>query len=170
MKTESMKNYTESQVAIIATAAEAIQAAALESITAIVTAKASLTIVIRQQVTALEKAGISQKDIAVIVRENVAGAASASHISRTLTSCGVRMRGKRTDAGFLRMADAALDASKEAKPAADKDGGDDQDGDGDDQDGDEGNGGGHTAETLAALLGSLDPELVSRALEIAGLA
>ena len=169
-----MKNYTESQVATIAAAATAIQAAALESITAIVTAKAALTIVIRQQVTALEKAGILQKDIAVIVRCNVANAASPSHISRTLTSCGVRLRSKtRSDAGFLRMADAALDASKEEElteadeaeapaaeaPAAEAEADDDQDGEG----------GGHTAETLAALLRSINPDIVADALELAGL-
>lgn len=149
-----MKNYTESQVAIIAQASEAIKAAALESITMVVVAKASLTIVIRDQVKRLEKGGIHPQDIALIVRENVAGAASASHISRTLTKEGIRLRGERTDAGFLRMADGALAIAMETKPAATKGGG----------------GGGHTAETLAALLGSLDPELVSRALEIAGLA
>jgi len=32
-----------------------------------------------------------------------------------------------------------------------------------------GEGGGHTAQTLAALLSSLEPRLVARALEIAGL-
>jgi hypothetical protein len=163
---------TEEQIAIVESATIAIQAAALESITAIVTAKASLTIVIRDQVKLLEKAGISQKEIAAIVRNAIGNAASPSHISRTLTACGVRLRGKRTDAGFLRMADAALEAAKESKPAADKDG-DDKDGDdkdGDDKDGDEGNGGGHTAETLAALLASIDPAIVADALELAGLA
>ena len=158
---------TEEQIAIVESATIAIQAAALESITAIVTAKASLTIVIRDQVKLLEKAGISQKEIAAIVRNAIGNAASPSHISRTLTACGVRLRGKRTDAGFLRMADAALDEAKESKPANDKDG---DDKDGDDKDGDEGNGGGHTAETLAALLASIDPAIVADALELAGLA
>ena len=171
-----MKNYTESQTAIITAAAAAIKAAALEAVTAIVTAKAKLTIVIRDQVKLLEKAGIAQKDIATTVRENVAGAASQSHISRTLTSCGIRLRGVRSDAGFLRMADAALTAAMEAKPAADDDSGDDSGDDSDDDSDDNGDdngddkGGGHTAETLAALLASIDPAIVSRALTIAGLA
>jgi hypothetical protein len=156
---------TEEQIAIVESATVAIHAAALESITAIVTAKASLTIVIREQVKLLEKAGISQKEIAAIVKAAIGNAASPSHISRTLTACGVRLRGKRTDAGFLRMADAALDEAKEAKPAA---AGDEDEDEAEAEDGEET--GGHTAETLAALLGSLDPELVSRALEIAGLA
>ena len=155
-----MKASTES---IIASATAAISAAALESITAIVTAKAKLTIVIREQVKLLEKAGVPEKEIAVIVRDAVNGAASASHISRTLTSCGIRLRGQRNDAGFLRMADGALEASMEVKPVTEPT---DKDKDGD---GDESKGGGHTAETLAALLASLDPALVEQALEIAGL-
>jgi len=161
---------TEAQTTVIESATAAITAAALESITAIVTAKAALTIVIRDQVKILEKAGISQKEIATIVRDAVGSAASPSHISRTLTACGVRLRGKRTDAGFLRLADGALTAAMEAKPAADK-GGDDDDGDDDDGEGEgEGEGeGGHTAETLAALLQSIDPAIVADALELAGL-
>lgn len=160
---------TESQITIIAQASEAIASAALAAVESIVTAKAKLTIVIRDQVKLLEKAGISQKEIAAIVKAAVSDAASASHISRTLTSCGIRLRGVRTDAGFLRDADAALTLCLEVKPAAIK-GGDEGEGEGDDDGEGEGEGGGHTAETLAALLGSLDPDLVSRALEIAGLA
>ena len=156
--------------AIIASASAAIAAAALESITAIVMAKAKLTLVIREQVALLEKAGVPQKEIAVIVRDAVNGAGSRAHISKVLVSCGIRLRGKRSDAGFLRMADDALVAAMEAKPTVeptdkDKDKDKDKDGDGDNE-----AGGGHTAETLAALLASLDPELVSQALEIAGLA
>jgi len=151
--------------ALIESATAAIAAAALESITAIVQAKASLTIVIREQVKLLEKAGVPQKEIATIVKGAIGNAASPSHISRTLTACGIRLRGKRTDAGFLRMADGALSAAMEAKPAAI-----DDEGEGDEGEGDEGEGSGHTAETLAALLASLDPELVAAALEIAGLA
>lgn len=162
---------TDSQITIIAQASEAIASAALESITAIITAKASLTIVIREQVKLLEKAGISQKEIAAIVKAAIGDAASPSHISRTLTACGVRLRGKRTDAGFLRMADAALDAAAESKPAAADS---EEDGEGDDSGDDSGDeseaaGSGHTAETLAALLASLDPAMVEQALEIAGL-
>jgi hypothetical protein len=157
--------------AIIASASAIIAAAALEAVTAIMTAKAKLTVTIREQVTLLEKAGVPQKEIATIVREAVNGAASAAHISKVLVSCGIRLRGKRSDAGFLRMADGALVASMEAKPAAvASDDGDDGDSDDSDSDSDSEAGGGHTAETLAALLASLDPDLVAAALEIAGLA
>ena len=161
-ETNIMKASTES---IIATATAAISAAALESITAIVTAKAKLTITIREQVALLEKAGVPQKEIASLVRDAVNGAASPAHISKVLVSCGVRLRGKRSDAGFLRMADGALTASMEAKPTVATSEDDDSDSDSDSE-----AGGGHTAETLAALLASLDPALVAAALEIAGLA
>ena len=158
---------TESQITIIATATAAITEAALEAVTTIITAKAKLTIVIREQVKLLEKAGVPQKEIASLVREAVNGAASAAHVSKTLVSCGIRLRGKRSDAGFLRMADGALVASMEAKPAAVAN--DDSDSDSD-SGSDDSEAGGHTAETLAALLASLDPELVAQALELAGLA
>jgi hypothetical protein len=156
----------------IATATAAIAAAALAAVETIVTAKAGLAIVIREQTALLQKAGVSDKEIARIVREAVAGAASPSHISRLLTGAGIRLRGKRSDAGALRLADGALALCLEPKP--DKPGeGNEGDGDGDEGEGegegDEG-GGGHTAETLASLLASLDPDLVHRALEIAGLA
>lgn len=158
---------TESQITIIAQASEAIASAALEAITTIITTKAKLTLVIREQVTLLEKAGVPQKEIAVIVRDAVNGAASAAHISKVLVACGIRLRGKRSDAGFLRMADGALVASMEAKPVvATSDDSEDSEDDSDDSEA----GGGHTAETLAALLASLDPELVAQALELAGLA
>ena len=163
-----MKAYTESQQVTIAQASEAIASAALESITAIITAKASLTIVIREQVKLLEKAGISQKEIAAIVKAAIGEAASPSHISRTLTACGVRLRGKRTDAGFLRMADAALDAAMEAKPVKADEADEAEADEADEAEAEEA--GGHTAETLAALLRSIDPSIVADALEIAGLA
>jgi len=163
----------------IASASAAIAAAALAAVETIVTAKAGLAIVIREQTALLQKAGVSDKEIALIVREAVAGAASPSHISRLLTGAGIRLRGKRSDAGSLRLADGALALCLEPKPdkpEADGNEGDGEgDGDGDGEDGEgegegEGEGGGHTAETLASLLASLDPDLVHRALEIAGLA
>ena len=134
-ETNIMKASTES---IIATATAAISAAALESITAIVTAKAKLTITIREQVALLEKAGVPQKEIASLVRDAVNGAASPAHISKVLVSCGVRLRGKRSDAGFLRMADGALEASMEAKPATatSEDDSDDSEDNGEDNDND----------------------------------
>lgn len=171
MKTE----YTTAQTAAIETAAAAIAEAATASLIAIVQAKASIAAVIREQVAILTKAKIADKDIAAIVRDAIGSACAPSTISRTLTECGIRLRGKRSDAGHLKSADALLNAAleaKPAKPAAAADEGGDEDGD---EDGDEvdtllvDGTGGHTAETLAALLKSIDPEIVADALEIAGL-
>lgn len=169
MKTE----YTAEQQATIATATATIKAAAHESVTAIVRAKAHLTIIIREQVAELEAAGIGTKDIAAIVRDSIGTACKPSHISRTLTECGIRLRGKRSDAGHLKAADAALDLCREAKPAKpEADAADEGEGEGDDdevecivEDGTK-----HTPETLAALLASIDPEIVIEALAIAGIA
>ena len=167
MKTE---NYNAQQTAAIESAAAAISEAATASLVAIVKAKASVAAVIREQVAVLTKAKIADKDIAAIVREAVGSACVPSTISRTLTECGIRLRGKRSDAGHLKSADALLTAALQPKPeraAADEDGADDSP-DGDDdcivEDGTK-----HTAETLAALLKSIDPEIVADALEIAGL-
>jgi hypothetical protein len=166
MKTE----YTAEQQATITTATATIKAAAHESVTAIVRAKAHLTIVIREQVAELEAAGIGTKDIAAIVRDSIGTACKPSHISRTLTECGVRLRGKRSDAGHLKAADAALDLCREAKPAKpEADAADEGEEDGEEVECIVEDGTKHTAETLAALLASLDPELVEQALEIAGL-
>jgi hypothetical protein len=166
-----MKNNNETT---IATATAAISAAALAAVETIVTAKAELAIVIREQTALLQKAGVSDKEIARIVREAVAGAASPSHISRILTGAGIRLRGKRSDAGSLRLADGALALCTEPKPDKPGEGneadGDEGEGDEGEGEGDDNEGGGHTAETLASLLASLDPDLVHRALEIAGLA
>jgi hypothetical protein len=167
MKTE----YTAEQQATINGAIVAIKTAAHESVTAIIRAKAHLTIIIREQVAELEAAEIGKKDIAAIVRDSIGAACKPSHISRTLTECGVRLRGKRSDAGHLKAADAALDLCREAKPAKPEADAADEDGE---EDGEESDclvedGTKHTAETLAALLASLDPELVEQALEIAGL-
>jgi hypothetical protein len=161
---EIMKNeYTAEQQATIATATATIKAAAHESVTAIIRAKAHLTIIIREQVAELEAAEIGKKDIAAIVRDSIGTACKPSHISRTLTECGIRLRGKRSDAGHLKAADAALDLCREAKPEKkDPEKKDPEKKDPEKE-------GGHTAETLAALLASLDPELVEQALEIAGL-
>lgn len=168
MKTE----YTTAQTAAIETAAAAIAEAATASLIAIVQAKASIAAVIREQVAILTKAKIAEKDIAAIVRDAIGSACAPSTISRTLTECGIRLRGKRSDAGHLKTADALLTAALEAKPAkpaaADEDG--EGEGEGDEveclvEDGT----GGHTAETLAALLKSVEVEVIAGALEIAGL-
>jgi hypothetical protein len=167
MKTE----YTAEQQATIATATATIKAAAHESVTAIIRAKAHLTIIIREQVAELEAAGIGTKDIAAIVRDSIGTACKPSHISRTLTECGVRLRGKRSDAGHLKAADAALDLCREAKPAKpEADAADEGEEDDDEVECIVEDGTKHTAETLAALLASIDPEIVEEALAIAGLA
>jgi hypothetical protein len=172
---EIMKNeYTAEQQATIATATATIKAAAHESVTAIIRAKAHLTIIIREQVAELEAAEIGKKDIAAIVRDSIGTACKPSHISRTLTECGIRLRGKRSDAGHLKAADAALDLCREAKPEKKdpekKDPEKDEDELDDDLDPLIEDGTKHTAETLAALLASIDPEIVEEALAIAGLA
>lgn len=166
------EKYTAQQSAAIETAAAAITEAATASLIAIVQAKASIAAVIREQVAILTKAKIADKDIAAIVKESVGNACASTTISRTLTECGIRLRGKRSDAGHLRSADALLTAALEAKPeklAADEDGADDTDG-GDEVDCLVEDGTKHTAETLAALLASIEPEIVIEALAIAGIA
>jgi len=167
-----MNEYTAEQTAAIETAAAAITAAATATLVAIVQAKASIASVIREQVEILTKAKISEKDISRLVKESVGEACVPSTISRTLTECGIRLRGKRSDAGHLKAADALLTAAIEPKPAKpETDADDDADDDGDAEvdclveDGTK-----HTAETLAALLASIDPEIVIEALAIAGLA
>lgn len=162
--------------AIIESASTIIAAAAKEAVTAIVTAKGKLALAIRDQAAILQKAGVSDREIARIVRDAVAGSCAPSHISRTLTACGIRLRGKRSDSGFLRLADGALTLCHEAKPQP---AGDDEAAAGDDDgegEGDaeclveDGTKSGHTPETLASLLASIDPAIVKKALKIAGLA
>jgi hypothetical protein len=164
--------YTTAQTAAIETAAAAITAAATASLVAIVQAKASIASVIREQVAILTKAKIADKDIAALVKESVGNACVPSTISRTLTECGIRLRGKRNDSGVLKSADALLTAALQPKPEKIT-------ADAADEDGEEGgeeveciveDGTKHTAETLAALLASIDPEIVEEALAIAGLA
>lgn len=173
-----MKNNT-ANTAIIETATAAIAAAAKDAITAIATAKATLALVIREQSALLQKAGVPDREIYRIVQSAVAGAASQSHISRTLTAAGIRLRGRRSDAGHLRLADGALDLCREAKPeakpepaaAAAAGEGDDEEVDCLVEDGTKGTKGtGHTPETLASLLASIDPAIVRKALKLAGLA
>lgn len=168
MKTE----YTAQQTAAIETAAAVITEAATASLVAIVQAKASIAAVIRDQVAILTKAKIADKDIAAIVKESVGNACVPSTISRTLTECGIRLRGKRNDSGVLKSADALLTAALQPKPETLADEGSEGD-EGDDGDEVEclvEDGTGHTAETLAALLASIDPAIVEEALAIAGLA
>lgn len=167
------ENYTAEQTAAIETAAAAITEAATASLVAIVKAKASIAAVIREQVAILTKAKIADRDIAAIVKESVGNACVPSTISRTLTECGIRLRGKRSDAGHLKAADALLTAALQPKPeklTADDDDADDADDADDETDCLVEDGTKHTAETLAALLASIDPEIVIEALAIAGIA
>jgi len=169
-----MKTYTDKINATITAAAAAITAAASSSLTEILAAKASVAIVIRDQVAVLRRAAVTDRDIASIVRDAVGAAVVPSTISRTLVSCGIRLRGKRSDADHLRAADRLLSGAVTAKPApADEDEDEDEDEEADESgadDSDESGSSGHTATTLAALLGSLDPALVAEALVLAGLA
>ena len=168
MKTE----YTTAQTAAIETAAAAITEAATASLVAIVKAKASIAAVIREQVAILTKAKIADRDIAALVKESIGNACAPSTISRTLTECGIRLRGKRNDSGVLKSADALLTAALEAKPEKAPKAPEPPVEPDDDDDTptllvDET--GGHTAETLAALLKSVEVEVIADALEIAGL-
>ncbi len=170
MKTE---NYNTAQQELIASVSAAITERAGESIVAIVTIKASMARFIREQVAILTKAKIADRDIAAIVKEAIGSACAPSTISRTLTECGIRLRGKRSDAGHLKTADALLTAALEAKPEkAPKAPEPPVEPDDDDDDTPtllvDGTGG-HTAETLAALLKSVEVEVIADALEIAGL-
>jgi hypothetical protein len=73
----------------------------------------------------------------------------------------------------LKAADALLTAALQPKPAKPAAADEDGEGEGDDDEVEclvEDGTGGHTAETLAALLASIDPEIVEEALAIAGLA
>lgn len=150
-----IENYSAAQQALISEVSAAITEKATESLVLIATAKGSIASFIRDKVAQLQKAKIADRDIAAIVKESVGNACASTTISRTLTECGIRLRGKRSDAGHLRSADALLTAALEAEPEkaprapkAPK---------------------GHTPETLAALLASIEPEIVAEALEIAGL-
>ena len=168
MKTE----YTTAQQALIAEVSAAITERATESLVLIVATKASMASFIREQVAILTKAKIADKDIAALVKESVGNACASTTISRTLTECGIRLRGKRSDAGHLRSADALLNAALEAKPAKPAAADEDGEGEGDDDEVEclvEDGTGGHTAETLAALLKSVEVEVIADALEIAGL-
>jgi len=156
----------------IETARIEIAAAVTEYVGTIVAAKARYTIVIREQSAAMKAAGVDDKTINAVIREVVGDAVSPSTISRALTSAGVRLRGKRSDAGALRHADDALRLCLQPKPeksAADVDGEGEGEGDDDEVDCIVEDGTKHTPETLAALLASIDPEIVEQALEIAGL-
>ena len=167
------EKYTAAQQALISEVSAAITERATESLVLIVTAKASIASFIRDKVAQLIKAKIEDKDIAAIVKESVGNACASTTISRTLTECGIRLRGKRSDAGHLRSADALLTAALQPKPEKAPKAPEPPVEPDDDDDTptllvDET--GGHTAETLAALLASIDPEIVEEALAIAGLA
>ena len=158
-----MKN--EINATVIASATVAIRSAGIAALDAVTTARASLALVIRDQVAILEKAGVPVKVISATVREALAGLAKPGTINKALIRAGVRLRGKRSDAACLKSADSLIGLSlKGDKPKGDdkpKAPGDKGGGDG----GDDGDG--HTVATLAALLASLPEDLVNEAVTLA---
>ena len=154
-----MKTVKNDNSAALKSATAAIRAAGLVALTSVTAARATLALVIRDQVAALVKAGVTQKVISATVREALTGLAMPNTINKALIRAGVRLRGKRNDVAALHSADGLIGLSlkgEPAKPAA-ADEGDEAEG------GDEGNGSGHTVATLAALLASLPEALVDAA-------
>lgn len=151
---------------VIASATSAIRAAGIAALDIVTTARASLALVIREQVALLEKAGVPVKVISATVREALAGLAKPGTINKALIRAGVRLRGKRSDAACLKSADSLISLSlKGDKPKGDdkpKAPGDKAPGDKTDDKGD-----GHTVATLAALLASLPEALVNEAVSLA---
>ena len=154
-----MKTVKNDNSAAITSATAAIRAAGLVALTSVTAARATLALVIRDQVAALAKAGVTTKVISQTVREALTGLAKPNTINKALIRAGVRLRGKRNDVAALHSADGLIGLSlkgEPAKPAA-ADEGDEAEG------GDEGKGSGHTVATLAALLASLPESLVDAA-------
>lgn len=158
-----MKNVKNDNSAAITSATAAIRAAGLVALTSVTAARATLALVIRDQVAALVKAGVTQKVISATVREALTGLAKPNTINKALIRAGVRLRGKRNDVAALHSADSLIGLSLKGEPAADE--GDEGEGDeGDEAEGDnESKGTGHTVATLAALLASLPEALVDAA-------
>ena len=162
-----MKTVKNDNSAAITSATAAIRAAGLVALTSVTAARATLALVIRDQVAALVKAGVTQKVISATVREALTGLAKPNTINKALIRAGVRLRGKRNDTAALHSADGLIGLSLKGEPvkpaAAEGDEGDEGEGD----EGDEAEGGdeskGHTVATLAALLASLPEALVDAA-------
>ena len=166
-----MKTVKNDNSAAITSATAAIRAAGLVALTSVTAARATLALVIRDQVAALVKAGVTQKVISATVREALTGLAKPNTINKALIRAGVRLRGKRNDTAALHSADGLIGLSlkgEPVKPAAAAEGDEGDEGDeaegGDEGDNDnESKGKGHTIATLAALLASLPEALVDAA-------
>ena len=160
MKTAKIDNSS-----AIKSATAAIRAAGLVALTSVTAARATLALVIRDQVAALVKAGVTNKVISATVREALTGLAKPNTINKALIRAGVRLRGKRNDTAALHSADSLIGLSlkgEPVKPTAESEEGEDESGD--EAEGDnESEGSGHTVATLAALLASLPEALVNEA-------
>ena len=160
-----MKNVKIDNSAAIKSATAAIRAAGLVALTSVTAARATLALVIRDQVAALVKAGVTSKVISSTVREALTGLAKPNTINKALIRAGVRLRGKRNDTAALHAADGLIGLSlkgEPVKPTAESKEGEDESGD--EAEGDnESEGSGHTVATLAALLSSLPESLVNEA-------
>ena len=162
-----MKTVKNDNSAAIKSATAAIRAAGLVALTSVTAARATLALVIRDQVAALVKAGVTTKVISATVREALTGLAKPNTINKALIRAGVRLRGKRNDTAALHSADSLIGLSlkgEPTKPAAAAEGEEGEDESGDEAEGDnESKGSGHTVATLAALLASLPEALVNEA-------
>lgn len=160
-----MKTVKNDNAIIIKSATAAIRAAGLVALTSVTAARATLALVIRDQVAALTKAGVTNKVISSTVREALTGLAKPNTINKALIRAGVRLRGKRNDTAALHSADSLIGLSlkgEPVKPTAESKEGEDESGD--EAEGDnESEGSGHTVATLAALLASLPESLVNAA-------
>lgn len=161
-----MKTVKNNNSAAIKSATAAIRAAGLVALTSVTAARATLALVIRDQVAALVKAGVTTKVISATVREALTGLAKPNTINKALIRAGVRLRGKRNDTAALGSADSLIGLSlkgEPTKPAA-AEGEEGEDESGDEAEGDnESKGSGHTVETLTALLASLPEAMVTEA-------
>jgi len=159
-----MKTVKNDNSAALKSATAAIRAAGIAALTSVTAARATLALVIRDQVAALVKAGVTTKVISSTVREALTGLAKPNTINKALIRAGVRLRGKRNDVAALGSADSLIGLSlkgEPTKPAAAAEG---DEGEGDEAEGgDESEGSGHTVATLSALLASLPEALVNAA-------
>ena len=159
-----MKTVKNDNSAAIKSATSAIRAAGLVALTSVTAARATLALVIRDQVAALTKAGVTNKVISSTVREALTGLAKPNSINKALIRAGVRLRGKRNDTAALHSADGLIGLSlkgEPVKPAAEPV--KPEPVDGEDPEGENESGSGHTVATLAALLASLPEALVTAA-------
>ena len=160
-----MKTVKNDNSAALKSATAAIRAAGIVALTSVTAARANLALVIRDQIAALVKAGVTSKVISATVRDALTGLAKPNSINKALIRAGVRLRGKRNDTAALHSADSLIGLSlkgEPVKPAA-AEGDEGEDSEGGDEGGDETAGSGHTVATLAALLASLPESLVNAA-------